>query len=86
MVISSSNVVFSSLSTPPIGSRSSSSAGETDGGGFPIQASSGGGDDVFDNWKRDRSGTRVSVDSRARVYMVSISSVGRQIRGTPCSS
>ena len=86
IVISSSKVLFSSSSTPPIGSKSSSSAGVTDEGGLPIHASSGGDDEVFDNRKRDRSGMTVRVDSRARVYMLSMSSVGRQIRGTPCSS
>ena len=82
----SSRDLPSSSSTPPMGAKSSSSAGETDDGGAPIHASRGGGEDVDSSRKRESSGIRVRVDSRARVYMPSMSSVGRQIRGTPASS
>ena len=67
IIISSSNVLLSSSSTPPMGSRSSSSADVTDDGGLPIHASRGGEAEVRERRKRERRGTRVSVDSRARV-------------------
>src|SRR5271170_6236066 len=86
MVVSSSKLLPSSSSTPPIGVKSSSSAAEADGGWLPINLSRGGGAFVSECLNLASKGIRVRVLSRALVYMPSMSSVGRHMRGTPASS
>jgi hypothetical protein len=71
---------------PPMGVRSSSSARESVGGRDPSHASRGGGAEVDVRRNLERRGIRVRVWSRARAKAPSISSVGRQMRGTPASS